>query len=69
MSNKAARNLFLFGSLFFFVIFLGLTYDTLGKLDKRAPVITEEVNAGKMVWQIRLHRLSYHLRQRVVLCT
>jgi nitric oxide reductase subunit C len=50
MSNKAARNLFLFGSLFFFVIFLGLTYDTLGKLDQRAPVITEEVNAGKMVW-------------------
>ena len=50
MSNKAARNLFLFGSLFFFVIFLGLTYDTLGKLDKRAPEITEEVNAGKMVW-------------------
>ena len=30
MSNKAARNLFLFGSLFFFVIFLGMTYDTLG---------------------------------------
>jgi len=50
MSNKAARNLFLFGSLFFFVIFLGLTYDTLGKLDQRAPAITEEVNAGKMVW-------------------
>ena len=50
MSNKAARNLFIFGSLFFFVIFLGLTYDTLGKLDKRAPEITEEVNAGKKVW-------------------
>lgn len=50
MSNKAARNLFIFGSLFFFVIFLALTFDTMGKLDKRAPVITEEVNAGKMVW-------------------
>jgi nitric oxide reductase subunit C len=50
MSNNAARNLFIFGSLFFFVIFLGLTFDTLGKLDKRAPEITEEVNAGKMVW-------------------
>ncbi len=50
MSNKAARNLFIFGSLFFFVIFLGLSADTLGKLDKRAPEITEEVNAGKMVW-------------------
>ncbi len=50
MSNKAARNLFIFGSLFFFLIFLGLSVDTLGKLDKRAPAITEEVNAGKMVW-------------------
>ncbi|GAB4485611.1 MAG: hypothetical protein OHK006_12050 [Thermodesulfovibrionales bacterium] len=50
MSNKAARNLFLFGSLFFFVIFLGLTFDTMAKLDKRAPEITEQVNAGKMVW-------------------
>ncbi len=50
MSNKAARNLFVFGSLFFFVIFLGFTFDTLAKLDKRGPEITEEVNAGKMVW-------------------
>lgn len=50
MSNKAARNLFVFGSLFFFVIFLALTVDTLGKLDKRAPGITDEVNAGKMAW-------------------
>jgi len=50
MSNKAARNLFIFGSLFFFAIFLAMTYDTLGKLDKRAPEITEEVDAGKKVW-------------------
>jgi nitric oxide reductase subunit C len=50
MSNKAARNLFIFGSLFFFVIFIGLTIDTMSKLDKRAPEITEAVNAGKMVW-------------------
>lgn len=50
MSNKAARNLFVYGSLFFFVIFIGLTYDTMGKLDKRAPEITEQVNAGKMAW-------------------
>ncbi len=50
MSNKAARNLFVFGSLFFFVIFLAFTVDTIGKVDKRAPEITEEVNAGKMVW-------------------
>jgi len=50
MSNKAARNLFLFGSLFFFIIFLALTYDTLGQLDKRAPAITDQVDAGKQVW-------------------
>jgi nitric oxide reductase subunit C len=50
MTNRGAKNLFIYGSLFFFVILLALTYDTLGKLDKRAPEITEEVNAGKMVW-------------------
>ncbi|MCL5023464.1 MAG: cytochrome c [Nitrospirae bacterium] len=50
MSNKGARNLFIFGSLFFFVIFLAITFDTLGKLDKRAPEITKEVDEGKHVW-------------------
>jgi nitric oxide reductase subunit C len=51
MSNKAARNLFIYGSLFFFVIFLALTYDTLGKLADRAPVISDQVNNGKHTWQ------------------
>lgn len=32
------------------MIFLALSVDTIGKVDKRAPEITEEVNAGKMVW-------------------
>ncbi len=50
MTNKAARNLFIIGSLFFFVIFLALTFNTLGALDKRAPEITADVDAGKMVW-------------------
>ncbi len=50
MSNKGVRNLFIFGSLFFFVLFVILTIDTMGKLDRRAPAITEEVDAGKMVW-------------------
>jgi nitric oxide reductase subunit C len=50
MSNKAARNLFIIGSLFFFAIFLALTFDTLGSLDKRAPEITQTVDDGKMVW-------------------
>lgn len=50
MSNKAARNLFVLGSLFFFVIFVALTFDTMAKIDKRAPEITTEVDAGKRVW-------------------
>lgn len=50
MSNKGVRNLFIFGSLFFFVVFLGLTVDTMKRLDQRAPEITEEVNQGKMLW-------------------
>ncbi len=51
MSNKGVRNLFIFGSLFFFLIFLGLTVDTMNQIDGRAPEITKEVDAGKMVWQ------------------
>jgi len=50
MSNKAARNLFIFGSLGFFVIFLAMTVDTLKQLDSRAPEITQAVDDGKMVW-------------------
>jgi len=50
MSNKAARNLFIFGSLFFFLIFIGMTVDTLAKLDSRAPQISQAVDDGKMVW-------------------
>jgi len=50
MSNSAARNLFVFGSLFFFLVLVILTIDTMGKLDSRAPEITEQVNAGKKVW-------------------
>jgi len=50
MSNKAARNLFIIGSLIFFAIFLAMTFDTLGQLDKRAPEITQAVDDGKMVW-------------------
>ncbi len=50
MSNKAARNLFIFGSLIFFVIFIAMTVDTLGKLDSRAPEITQAVDDGKMTW-------------------
>lgn len=50
MSNKGVRNLFIFGSLFFFIIFIALTIDTMKQLDKRAPEITEDINQGKMLW-------------------
>lgn len=49
-SNKGVRNLFVFGSLFFFIVFVALTYDTMKQIDKRSPEITEEVNSGKMAW-------------------
>lgn len=50
MTNKAARNLFIYGSIFFFVIFVALTVDTMKQVDKRAPEITADVDAGKKVW-------------------
>jgi len=50
MKLSAARNLFVYGSLFFFIVLVVLTVDTMGKLDGRAPEITEQVNAGKKVW-------------------
>ncbi|MCK4911823.1 MAG: cbb3-type cytochrome c oxidase subunit II [Thermodesulfovibrionales bacterium] len=50
MSNKALRNIFIIGSLFFFAVFLALTYDTMKQHDSRVPEITEEVHLGKMAW-------------------
>lgn len=50
MSHNGARNLFIFGSLLCFAVLIALTIDTIGTLDKRAPEITEAVNAGKKVW-------------------
>ena len=50
MNNRGVRNLFIFGSLFFFIIFLGLTVDTMKKIDSRAPEITDTVNQGKKLW-------------------
>lgn len=50
MENKGVRNLFIYGSLFFFIIFLGLAYDTVKQHDSRVPELTEEVNKGKLAW-------------------
>jgi nitric oxide reductase subunit C len=48
-----ARNIFYGGSLFFILLFLGLTFDTtrqLPKLDNR-QAITEQVALGKALWE------------------
>jgi nitric oxide reductase subunit C len=50
MTTKSAKYLFIYGSLFFFIIFLGLTYDTMKKVDERTPPITDKIDAGKKVW-------------------
>lgn len=50
MSNKGARNLFIFGSIFFFLVFLALTFDTMKQIDARSPAITEAVDEGKQLW-------------------
>jgi len=50
MSNKAAKKFVYLRQSLLLSDLPRMTYDTLGKLDKRAPEITEEVNAGKMVW-------------------
>ncbi|MBI5055646.1 MAG: c-type cytochrome [Nitrospirae bacterium] len=50
MSTNAAKNLFIYGSLLCFIVLIVLTIDTMGTLDKRAPVITDQVDAGKKVW-------------------
>lgn len=50
MSTNAAKNLFIYGSLLCFIVLIILTVDTMGTLDKRAPEITAQVDAGKKVW-------------------
>lgn len=50
MNNKGVRNLFIYGTIFFFAIFIVLTVDTMKQVDKRSPEITDDVDAGKQVW-------------------
>ncbi len=54
-TKSMARNIFYGGSLFFFLIFLALTFDTertLPSRDNRAN-LTPEVIAGKKIWETR----------------
>jgi nitric oxide reductase subunit C len=53
-TKSMARNIFIGGSLFFFLIFVGLTVDTMGSSPKRdhRENITEQVVAGKNLWEV-----------------
>jgi nitric oxide reductase subunit C len=54
MSERAWRNVFIFGTLFFFAFFIVMTFDSLSQVESaRTPPITEQVAAGKKVWQGR----------------
>ncbi len=52
-TKSMARNIFYGGAVFFFLLFLALTYDTHGQLPKRdnRQNLTEKVAMGKLVWE------------------
>ncbi len=52
-TKSVARNIFFGGSVFFFLLFLVLTFDTTRKLPKsdHRENLTEEVVRGKHIWE------------------
>lgn len=52
-TKSMARNIYLGGSTFFILLFLSLTFDTVGTLPKRdhRENITPQVALGKQVWE------------------
>jgi len=52
-TKSTARNIFYGGSVFFFLLFLALTFDTMSALPERdnSENITEQVAKGKVVWE------------------
>lgn len=54
-TKSMARNIFYGGTVFFFLLFLALTYDTNQALPKRdnSQNLTPEVIAGKKIWETR----------------
>lgn len=52
-TKSMARNIFYGGSLFFFLLFLALTFDTMGVVPQRDnhENLTPTVTAGKMLWE------------------
>jgi nitric oxide reductase subunit C len=52
MSEATLRNLFIFGTLFFLLVLIWMTYDSLSEvISGRTPQMSEAVIAGKQVWQ------------------
>jgi nitric oxide reductase subunit C len=54
-TKSMARNIFYGGAVFFFLLFLGLTFDTVQALPKRdhRENITQNVVRGKHLWETR----------------
>ena len=52
-TKSMARNIYYGGSVFFFLLFLALTFDTMSEIPKRdnREAITEQVALGKKVWE------------------
>lgn len=54
MSERLLRNVFIFGTLFFLVVLLGMTVHSLAQVTSiRTPQVTDQVVAGKQTWQGR----------------
>ncbi len=52
MDEKVLRNIFILGTLFFFVILGVMTADSLRQVnDIRTPPLTDQIVAGKRIWQ------------------
>ncbi len=53
-TKSMARNIFYGGTVFFFLVFIGLTFDTVSVLPERdnRHNITEQVALGKKVWEV-----------------
>ncbi len=53
-TKSMARNMFYGGAVFFFLLFVALTFDTMGELPKRdhRENITPAVAEGKMLWEV-----------------